>query len=109
MRNAARRARTLAVLSFCLPLGALAQAASTGSGQAYPVKPIRVIVGFAPSGGTDVAARTLGQRLAESLGQSIVIDNRPGAGGTIGNALAAAAAPDGYTLLMTRFSMHRTR
>jgi len=77
----------LAVLSLCWPLAAVAQT--------YPVKPIRVIVGFAPSGGTDIAARTLGQKLAESLGQSIVIDNRPGAGGTIGNTLAATAAPDG--------------
>ena len=77
-----------------------------GSGQAYPIKPIRVIVGFAPSGGTDVAARTLGQKLAETLGQSIVVDNRPGAGGTIGDALAATAAPDGYTLLMTANGPH---
>lgn len=88
----------LAALSLCCPLAALAQA--------YPTKPIRVIVGFAPSGGTDIAARTLSQRLAETLGQSIVIDNRPGAGGTLGNALAATAAPDGYTLLMTANGPH---
>jgi tripartite-type tricarboxylate transporter receptor subunit TctC len=93
-----RRRVLWAVLSLCWPLAAGAQV--------YPVKPIRVIVGFAPSGGTDVAARTLGQKLAESLGQSIVIDNRPGAGGTIGNALAAAAAADGYTLLMTANGPH---
>src|SRR5690349_22512898 len=73
---------------------------------AYPTKPIRVIVGFAPGGGTDVAARTLGGKLAESLGQPIVVDNRPGAGGTIGDALAATAAPDGYTLLMTANGPH---
>jgi len=88
----------LAALSLCCPLAALAQA--------YPTKSIRVIVGFAPSGGTDIAARTLSQKLAETLGQSIVIDNRPGAGGTIGNALAATAPPDGYTLLMTANGPH---
>jgi tripartite-type tricarboxylate transporter receptor subunit TctC len=88
----------LAIASVCSSL-AFAQAT-------YPTKPIRVIVGFAPSGGTDVAARTLGQKLGESLGQPIVIDNRPGAGGTIGNALAATAAADGYTLLMTANGPH---
>ena len=88
----------LAVLSLCCPLAVLAQA--------YPTKSIRVIVGFAPSGGTDIAARTLSQKLTETLGQQVVIDNRPGAGGTIGNGLAAAAAPDGYTLLMTANGPH---
>src|SRR5678815_5985511 len=68
--------------------------------QAYPDKSIRVIVGFAPSGGTDIAARILGRKLAEQLGQTIVVDNRPGAGGTIGNGLAATAPADGYTCLL---------
>jgi tripartite-type tricarboxylate transporter receptor subunit TctC len=82
---------------FC-PLVALAQP--------YPNKSIRVIVGFAPGGGTDIAARLLGRKLAEQLGQAIVVDNRPGAGGTIGDALAAAAPADGYTLLMTANGPH---
>jgi tripartite-type tricarboxylate transporter receptor subunit TctC len=81
-------------------------AAGPGSAADYPVKPVRVIVGFAAGGGTDIAARTLGQKLSESVGQPIVVDNRPGAGGQIGNALAAAAPPDGYTLLMTANGPH---
>jgi len=90
--------RVLAALILCWPLAALAQS--------YPNKSIRVIVGFAPSGGTDIAARILGRKLAEQLGQTIVIDNRPGAGGTIGNGLAATAPADGYTLLMTANGPH---
>ena len=67
--------RFLAALILCWPLAALAQS--------YPNKSIRVIVGFAPSGGTDIAARILGRKLAEQLGQTIVVDNRPGAGGRL--------------------------
>ena len=68
--------------------------------QSYPVKPIRVIVGFAPGGGTDVTARVIAPPLAERLGQRVVIDNRPGADGVLGSDLAAKSPPDGYTLLM---------
>jgi tripartite-type tricarboxylate transporter receptor subunit TctC len=74
--------------------GALAQA------QAYPSKPIRVIVPFPPGGSTDFLARIVGQKLTAAWGQQVIIDNRPGAGGTVGAAEAARAAPDGYTLLM---------
>jgi len=80
--------------------GALAQAPSTGSGQAYPVKPVRIIVPTSPGGGNDFVARTAGQGLSDRLGQQFIIDNRPGAGGSIGTAIVAKAAPDGYTLLL---------
>lgn len=68
--------------------------------QGYPSRPIRFVVGFAPGGGNDLLARTVGQRLAERLGQSIVIDNRPGAGGNVGAEHVARATTDGHTILM---------
>lgn len=77
-----------------------AQSASTGSVQAYPVKAIRLIVGFSPGGGTDVTARVIAQPLSERLGQRVVVDNRPGADGVVGSDVVAKSAPDGYTLLM---------
>ncbi|MEQ1867762.1 MAG: tripartite tricarboxylate transporter substrate-binding protein, partial [Micropepsaceae bacterium] len=68
--------------------------------QAYPIKPIRIIVPFAAGGSTDVIARVVGQKMAEGLGQQILIDNRPGAASSLGSEIAARVAPDGYTLLM---------
>lgn len=68
--------------------------------QAWPGKPIRLIVGFAPGGGTDIVARAMAPKLSELLGQQVVIENRAGASGTIGAELVAKASPDGYTLLM---------
>jgi tripartite-type tricarboxylate transporter receptor subunit TctC len=68
--------------------------------QAYPSGPIKLIVPWPPGGGVDTSARIIAQPLSQRLGQSIVVDNRPGAGGNIGTAAAAAAKPDGYTLLM---------
>ncbi len=79
---------------------ALAASIAPGAGaQTYPSQPIKLVVPFAPGGATDLLARTIGQRLAERVGQGVVIENKPGAGTTIGNAVVAQAAPDGYTLL----------
>jgi tripartite-type tricarboxylate transporter receptor subunit TctC len=74
--------------------------------QEYPVKPIRLVIPWPPGGVTDVTARALGAALSESLGQQVIPDNRPGAAGTVGVALAAKANPDGYTLLMTDVPSH---
>ena len=68
--------------------------------QTYPSKPVRLIVPFAPGGFTDVVARILGQRLSVSMGQQFIIENKAGAGSTIGTDFVAKAAPDGYTLVM---------
>ena len=70
----------------------------------YPTKPVRLVVVYPPGGGIDLLARAMGQQMAESWGQPIVVDNRPGAGTTIGAAVVAKAPPDGYTLLMTDVS-----
>ena len=93
---------------------ALAVALSTGLGlapasgwaQAYPNKPIRLIVPFPAGGATDILARALSQKFGEKIGQSVVVENRPGAGGTIGADAASKAAPDGYTLLLATSSTH---
>jgi tripartite-type tricarboxylate transporter receptor subunit TctC len=69
--------------------------------QDWPTKPVRFIVPYPPGGGTDVIARIVQSRLSEALGQQIIIENRGGAGGAVGTAEAAKAAPDGYTFLFT--------
>jgi len=74
--------------------------AAAGAAEPFPTRPIRLIVPFPAGGGTDIVGRVLGQKLHESLGQPVVIDNRSGAGGTLGTALAAKSSPDGYTLLL---------
>jgi tripartite-type tricarboxylate transporter receptor subunit TctC len=74
------------------------------SARDYPGKPVRVIVTFAPGGGTDLMARTIGQKLADAWGKAFVVDNRAGAGGIIGTEIVARAAPDGYTLLLATSS-----
>src|SRR5580698_9951926 len=80
------------------------RAAPQDSAAGYPARPVRVIVPFAPGGVTDVMGRLLAQKLSERLGKEFYVDNRAGAGGNIGTGVAAAAAADGYTLLLTSSS-----
>ncbi len=87
-------------------LVAFACSAPAHAQQAYPNKPIRLVVGFAPGGNTDTVARLVGQRLGERLGTQVIIDNRGGAGGTIGTEMAATANADGHTLTMGTTTTH---
>ncbi|HET7765026.1 MAG TPA: tripartite tricarboxylate transporter substrate binding protein [Burkholderiales bacterium] len=97
--RAVLRAALAAILVVALP--APAQTPSASSGQAYPSRPVRMIVPFPAGGPADLVARLLGSKLPETWGQPLVIENRGGAGGNIGTAAAARAAADGYTLLLT--------
>jgi len=91
--------------AFALAVAAtLAAAASEASAQAYPNRPVRILVPFPAGAGVDIVARMLGLPLTDLWGQATVVDNRPGAGGTIACELAAKAAPDGYTLLLGNIS-----
>jgi len=81
-------------------------AAPAFAADAYPSKPIRIVVAYTPAGTTDILARAIGQKLTEAWGQSVIVDNRPGANGNIGTEYAAKATPDGYTLLMTTAAPH---
>ncbi len=74
--------------------------------QSYPARPVRLVVPFPPAGATDILGRTLAQKLGEALGQQVIVENKPGAGGTIGSDAVAKAAADGYTLLMATTSTH---
>src|SRR3954464_13501150 len=94
-------------MTRCLAMLVLALCSSVASAQAYPSKPVRVIVPNAPGGLADVAARLVAGKLTESMGQQFIIDNRAGGGGTPGTAAAARATPDGYTLLAV-FDSHAT-
>ena len=87
-------------LGSMLSFGSYAQSTSS-----YPTKTVRIVVPFAAGGATDIVTRILAQSLTESWGQSVVVENRGGAGGNIGAAEVAKAAPDGYTLLMTSGSI----
>ena len=85
---------------------AFALLAATAAAQPFPTKPVRMIVGFAPGGGTDFVARVLGQRLGEIWGQQVLVENRAGASGTIGADFVARAPADGHTLLMGHVNSH---
>ena len=106
---------TKALMRLCAAVAAVAsvgttdvvaQKPSTSSGQAYPTKPIRYIVPFAPGGMTDILGRIVGQKLFEAWGQQVIVDNRAGAAGGIGAEIAAKAPPDGYTILGGTISSH---
>ncbi|GAB3475120.1 Bug family tripartite tricarboxylate transporter substrate binding protein [Polaromonas eurypsychrophila] len=93
------------LLSVFVGLGAVFIGVGANA-QTYPVKPVRLVVPFPAGGATDILARTISLKASEKLGQQIVIDNRPGAGGTIGSDHVAKSAPDGYTLLIATGSTH---
>ncbi|HSN40134.1 MAG TPA: tripartite tricarboxylate transporter substrate binding protein [Burkholderiales bacterium] len=90
-----------AILGLAAAFSALPALAQGGTAQGYPVRPIRLVVPTAPGGGVDTSARIIGQKLAESWGQQILVDNRGGASGIIGAELVAHAPADGYTILIT--------
>ena len=96
-----KRARACAALST-----ALLCASGVAWPQTYPAKPVRVIIPFPPAGANDIVARIVFPKLSEQMGQQFIIDNRPGAGGTIGSALVAKSPPDGYTLLIQTAASH---
>ncbi|WP_408598446.1 Bug family tripartite tricarboxylate transporter substrate binding protein [Limnohabitans sp.] len=94
--------RTLVGLSTALLLGI---SAGTHAQTTYPTKPVKFVVAFAPGGPADIIARLLGQRLSESLGQPVVVENRAGAGGNVASGIVSKAAPDGYTLMVNTSSL----
>lgn len=94
------KTQPVARLAKVLAVAVVAGASSAALAQAWPAKPISIIVPFATGGTTDAIARTLGQELSKSLGQPVIVENKPGAGATIGADYAAKARPDGYVLLM---------
>ena len=97
-KNYSAGTQLLPALAFGISVLATAVAPASAEAQAYPSRPLRFIVPFPPGGSTDIYARIIGPRLADTLRQQVVIDNRPGAGGALGADLAAKAPPDGYTI-----------
>jgi tripartite-type tricarboxylate transporter receptor subunit TctC len=95
-----------AIAAFFLSIGIALLGSAPALAQSYPNKPIRIIIAQAPGSATDVISRVVGNRLTEGLGQPIVVEARPGAGGVVGTEAAARSAPDGYTLFMANNSTH---
>lgn len=100
---ASQRFKNTMVAAACLFAAYPVQAADSPN---YPLKPIRVLVGFAPGGSADIVARAVSQKMSDILGQTVVVDNRSGASGIIASELAARATPDGYTLLEATMTTH---
>jgi tripartite-type tricarboxylate transporter receptor subunit TctC len=98
--------KTLKLLSVLATLAWAFTATSGARGEEYPTRTIRLIVPFAPGGGNDTLARIFAEKLSESLGHAVVVDNRPGAGTTRGTTMVARAEPDGYTLLLSSIASH---
>src|SRR4029078_12978456 len=88
-------------LGIAAVLAGSAVALAPAAAQTFPVKPVRLILPFPPGGPTDLQGRTIAQKLSEQVGQQVVAENRPGAGGNIGLEVAAKSPPDGYTLVLT--------
>ena len=107
MRSTADRCAFVAAMLFNLllwPVGAVPAVAATGA-QSYPVKPLRLVVPFPAGASSDIVGRMLGEKLAEQMGEQIVADNRPGAGGNVGIGFTAKSPPDGYTIVIATSSI----
>lgn len=98
--------RSMPALVALSGLFVIGTAAAPANAQSYPAKPVRMIVPFPAGGATDIVGRLIAQKLSESFGQQVIVDNRGGAGGTIGSDLAAKSPPDGYTMLLGTSSTH---
>jgi len=98
--------KPFAPLALAAMLALAAFAPQPAEAQSYPTKPVRLVVPYAPGGATDIIARAAAIELTKTLGQSVIVDNRAGAGGNVGSEMVAKSAPDGYTMVMSASSLH---